>query len=214
MSVIRQPGIMGRTTRHRVVGVTVALTAALIETIAVGLWFGLVVGSRSTSTALAGLGILFCGSLLRTGVVGVAIDEPADLLRPHRLGAALALTAGWIVWLYVAEWIGGVPGVAIATLILVGVLTTQFVFERRVFELRSPVRPSVASVLSATLLAVGGAVLLVSVWFVDAAIVSPPISLEITTVVLRIEPVQLGAVVFGLLAFVAHQRRFRRLIET
>ena len=106
MSVIRQPGVLGRTTRRRLVGVTAALSAAAVEAFAVGLWFSLVVGSRSTSTALAGLGILFCGSLLRASVFGATVSQVGDLLQPRRLGAALMLTGSWLVWLLVAN-IGG-----------------------------------------------------------------------------------------------------------
>ncbi|MEY7849411.1 hypothetical protein AB7C87_09470 [Natrarchaeobius sp. A-rgal3] len=214
MSVIRQPGVLGRTTRRRVVGVSVAFVAAAVETLAVGVWFLLLVSSPSTSTALAGLGILFCGSLLRTGLFGVATSDLDELIRPWRLGAALAMTAGWVVWLFVAQSIGGPIGLAVATLVLVGALVAQFLFERYVFRLRPPAQLEVTPILSATLLALGGAALLASVWFVDLALVSPPISIDTTTLVVRIEAIQLAAVAFGVLAFVAHQRRFQRLLES
>ncbi|RQG86156.1 hypothetical protein EA462_16930 [Natrarchaeobius halalkaliphilus] len=213
MSVIRQPGMLGRTTRHRVVGLTVALTAATVETLAVGLWFVLVVGSRSTTTALAGLGILFCGSLLRTGVFGVAVSDLNDLLRPHRLAVALSLTAGWVIWLLVAELVGGTQGIAIATVTLVVVLVCQFAFERCVFEQRPSPRPTVESALTAITLAVGGAILLASVWFVDLTLVTPPLSFDVTTIVFRLEAVQLGSLAFGICAFLAHQYRFTRRLE-
>ena len=213
MSVIRQPGVLGRTTRRRVVGLTAAFSAATLETLAVCLWFGLVIGSRTASTALAGLGILYCGSLLRAGVFGATLNRLGDLLEPRRLGAATALTAGWIVWLLVAERIGGGSGVALATATLAIVLTAQFDFERRVFGHRSLRRPSFVPIVPATLLALGASALLASAWFVDWAVTSPPLSLEVTTFVIRVEAVQLGAVVFGLFAFLAHQRRFQRLLE-
>ena len=216
MSVLRQPGVLGRATRRRVVGVTAALTAAVVETLAVGLWFGLVVGTRSTTTALAGLGILFCGSLLRAGVFGATVSHLGDLLQPRRLAAALALTAGWIVWLFVAEQLGGLRGIAVGTAVLVGFLTVQFAIERRAFHLRAQFcdsSPVGTLVLPATLLAGGGAALLAAVWFADWAIVSPPLALEVTTVVVRIEAVQIGVAVFGLLAFLAHQQRFQRVLD-
>ncbi|RQG90455.1 hypothetical protein [Natrarchaeobius chitinivorans] len=214
MSVIRQPGVLGRTTRRRLVGVSVALAAATVETLAIGLWFVLLVGSPSTATALAGLGILFCGSLLRTAIFGFAANELNQLLRPWRLGAALALTAGWIVWLFVAEAIGGTAGLVAGTVILAGVLTGQFLLERRVFRFRSPDGLEVAPLLSATLLAAGGAALLASVWVVDLTVVSPPVAVDTTTFVIRIETIQIGALAFGLFAFVAHQRRFQRLLSS
>jgi len=134
MSVFRQPGVLGRSTRRRVVGVTAALSAAAVEMLAVGSWFVLVVDSRTTSTALAGLGVLFCGSLLRAGVFGATVSDIGDLLQPRRLGVTVLLTTGWLVWLLVAELIGAVPGVVVATVVLAGILTAQFLLEQRVFR--------------------------------------------------------------------------------
>lgn len=215
MSVIRQPEVLGRTTRRRVVGVTAALTTATVEAVAVGLWFGLVVGTRSTTTALAALGILFCGSLLRTGVFGVAVSDRYGRFRPERIGAAIALTAGWILWLFVAEAVGGAHGIAAAAVVLTGAFTVQFAIERRAFRLRfpHPVHPVVPLLLPAVLLGVGASTLLASAWLADWALVSPPLSLEVTTLVVRIEAVQIGIVVFGLFAFLAHQRRFQRVFD-
>ncbi len=213
MSVIRQPGVLGRTTRRRVVGLTAALSAATVEAISVGLWFTLVVDSRTTSTALAGLGILFCGALLRAGVFGATISELGDLLEPRRLAAALLLTSGWVGWLLVAELIGGITGVLVATILLAGVLVGQFSLERHVFRHRSPSRTARTSLVPGLLLAVGASLLLASAWFTEWAIATPPLSLEVTTFVIRIEALQVGVVVFALFAFLAHQRRFEQLLE-
>ncbi|THE65630.1 hypothetical protein D8Y22_06775 [Salinadaptatus halalkaliphilus] len=216
MSVIRQPGMLGRTTRRRLVGVTAALTAAAIETLAVGLWFWLMVDARTTSTALVGLGILFCGAVLRTGVFGVTISDVSDLIQPRRLGAALALTGGWIVWLFLAEVIGGIRGIVIATLVLVGLLTGQLALERRAFHLRPGLftaHPVLSLLVPAALLGLGASALLAATWLVDWAIVSPPLSLEITTVVIRIEAIQIGLLLFGCCAFLAHQRRLQRFLD-
>ncbi|QFU83881.1 hypothetical protein [Natronorubrum aibiense] len=213
MSVIRQPGVLGRTTRRRVVGTTAALSAALIEVVAVGLWFGLVVGSRTTSTALAGLGILFCGSLLRTGVFGATISDMEDLLQPRRLAAALALTGSWIVWLLVAEQIGDTTGLVVATLVLTGLLTGQFVLERHVFRPQLRSRTVRGSLVPAVLLAVGAATLLATAWFTDWAVATPLLSLEFTTIGVRIDALHIGALSFGLFAFFAHQQRFERFLD-
>lgn len=215
MSVIRQPGVLGRTTRRRVVGVTGALATATIETVAVGLWFLLVVESRSTTTALAGLVILFLGSALRTGLFGVLVDDLVNLLRPRRLGAALALTAGWLGWLFVAEWIGGTAGIVVATAILVPSLVVQLLAERRARRVgcRSASESTLPLVLPAVLLTVGASSLLASAWLTDWTIVTPPLGLEGTAVVLRIEAMQVGLIVFGLFAFLAHQRRFQWVID-
>ncbi|ARS88556.1 hypothetical protein [Natrarchaeobaculum aegyptiacum] len=215
MSVIRQPGVLGRTTRRRVVGVTGALATATIETVAVGLWFLLVVESRSTTTALAGLTILFLGSTLRTGLFFVLVDDLVDLLQPRRIGAALALTAGWLGWLFVAESIGGTVGIVVATVVLAPALVVQLFAERR--ACRVGCRPASNSVLPlvlpALLLAVGASSLLASAWLTDWSIVTPPLGLEGTAIALRIEAIQVGLLVFGLFAFLAHQRRFQRVID-
>ncbi|AEH35733.1 hypothetical protein Halxa_1099 [Halopiger xanaduensis SH-6] len=213
MSVIRQPGVLGRTTRQRVVGITAALSAAALETLAVGLWFGLVAGSRTTSTALAGLGILFCGALLRASVFGATVNHLQDLLEPRRLGAATLLTACWVLWLLVADRIGGQAGLVLATGALTVLLTCQFTFERRAFGRRSIRHCSFVPIVPAALLAIGASALLSAAWFVDWSVTSPPLSVEFATLIVRIEAVQLGGVVFGLFAFLAHQRRFQRLLE-
>lgn len=213
MSVIRQPGVLGRTTRRRLVGVTAALSAATVESVTVGLWFSLVVGTRSTSTALAGLGILFCGSLLRAGVFGATVSHLGDLLQPRRLCAALLLTGAWLTWLLLAELIGDAAGIIVATVFLGSVFTGQFLFERRVFCLGSTYRTSRTPFVPGLLLAVGASALLASAWLTDWVIASRPLSLEVTTFVIRIEAFQVGVLVFGLFAFLAHQRRFEHLLE-
>ena len=212
MSVIRQPGVLGRTTRQRVVGVTAAFSAATVETATVGLWFWLVVGSRSTSTALVALGVLFCGSLLRTSIFGATVGELETVLEPRRLGAALALTTGWLVWLFLAEQIGGEVGVLAATVALAAALAVQFSLEQRIFRPWSTDREILASIVPSVFLAAGAAVLFLSVWFVDWAIVTPPLSLGFTTLVIRVETIQLGVLAVGLFAVVAHQRRFQRVL--
>ncbi|ELZ21356.1 hypothetical protein [Natrinema limicola] len=212
MSVLRQPEVLGRTTRRRVVGVTAALSAAAVETVAVGCWFGLVVGSRTTTTALAGLGVLFCGSLLRTTIFGVTVSDLGARLQPQQLGVTVSLTAGWIVWLLVAELIGESLGVAVAAVVFAGMLTGQFVLERHTF--RQPTdRWSFALAVPGLLLAAGASILLATVWFTDWVISSSPYSLGSTTIVLRIGAIHLGVFAFGLFAFLAHQRRFQRLLD-
>jgi len=211
MSVLRQPEVLGRTTRQRVVGVTAALSAAAVETVAVGCWFGLVVGSRTTATALAGLGVLFCGSLLRTTIFGVTVSDLGARLQPQQLGVTVSLTAGWIVWLLVAELIGESLGVVVAAVVFTGMLTGQFVLERRIFR-QSTDRWSFALAVPGLLLAAGASILLATVWFTDWAISSSPYSIGSTTIVLRIGAIHLGVFAFGFFAFLAHQRRFQRLL--
>ncbi|EMA28058.1 hypothetical protein [Halobiforma nitratireducens] len=220
MSVIRQPGVLGRTTRRRVVGTTAALSAAICETVAVVLWFWLVVGSTATSTALAALGILFCGALLRAGLFEATVSSLGDFVHPRRLGAAVAWTTSWVVWLLVAEFVGGPVGVAVATAGLTILLVAQFTVERRVFRAGQvydrQLVPSLTAVVPAVVLAAGAAALLVTTRtrFADWMLVSPPVSLEVTTIVIRIEAVHVGIAVFAICAFLAHQQRFRRLLSS
>ncbi|APW98941.1 hypothetical protein CHINAEXTREME_14670 [Halobiforma lacisalsi AJ5] len=214
MSVIRQPGVLGRATRRRVVGTTAALSAAALETVAVGLWFWLLVGSKTTSTALAGLGILFCGALLRTSLFEATVSQLGDFLHPRRLGAAVAWTASWVLWLLVADTVGGITGIVAATAGLVGLLVVQFAFERRAFRVRGGrglVSP--ATLAPAVALAVGAAALLASGRVTEWTLVSPPISLGVTTFVIRIEAIHVGLVLFAFAAFLAHKQRFQRLLS-
>ncbi|TMT86768.1 hypothetical protein E2L06_09220 [Haloterrigena sp. H1] len=213
MSVLRQPEVLGRTARRRVVGVTAALSAAAVETVAVGCWFSLVVGSRTTSTALAGLGVLFSGSLLRMGIFRATVSDLGELLQPKELGVTVALTSTWVVWLFLAELIGDPLGVAVAAVVFAGMLTGQFVLERHSFSQSAVDGRLITLAVSGLLLAAGASTLLATVWFTDWAISSSPLVLGSTTIVFRIGAVHLGMFVFGLFAFLAHQHRFQRLLE-
>ncbi|ELY90750.1 hypothetical protein [Natrialba taiwanensis] len=213
MSVIRHPGVLGQRTRRRLVKLAAALTVAVVEALAVSLWFGLVITARSTTTALIGLGILLCGSLLRITIFEAAITDSAPPLTLERVGTALTLTAGWVVWLLLAELLGGATGVLVATVCLTGALTAQFCFECYVFHSVTPTTSSVTPVLSAAVLALGAATLLTTAWFVDWTIGSPLAELDAGIIAIRIETIQLAALVFGLCAFLAHQHRFQRLLE-
>ncbi|UTF52421.1 hypothetical protein [Natronosalvus rutilus] len=214
MSVIRQPGRFSRHTRRRLVGVTAAGGAATLDTAAVGLWFTLiVVESRTPSTALAGLGILFCGALLRTGVFGATTTSMYALLTPRRIGVALLFVAAWPTWLLVAERIGNPEGLLVAGPVLAGVVAVQIHLERRVFRLPESRRCRVTSLLSGALIAAGATTLLASAWLTNWTVLTEPLMFGATTVVFRIEAYQLGFLVFGAFAFLAHQRRFQLALE-
>lgn len=214
MSVIRQPGVFGRHTRRRLVGVTAAFVAAALEAAAVGLWFTLVViESRTASTALAGLGILFCGALLRVGVFGATTTAIRSLLTPRRVGVTLVLVGSWISWLFVAEWIGGVPGLLAAGSLLTTALSAQFVLERRVFRFHENRQCHVMALYSALLASIGATTLLASVWFTDWAVTTDPITVGSSSVFLSVEAFQIGLVVFGVFVFLSQQRRFQYTLE-
>lgn len=218
MSVIRQPGVLGRTTQRRLVGVTAALGAATIETLTVGVWLVLVVDSRTVSTAMAGLGILFCGSLLRTSIYGAATNRLVDVLQPRRLAVAMTLTGSWIVWLLVAERIAGAVGTVVAASVLATYLTGQFALERRVFGVEpAPAgrslairAPGVATFVPATLVALGATALLAAARFVDWSITVMPFVVGDSLVYLEISAFQFGVLAFACCSFLAQRRRLHR----
>ncbi|MHC3438335.1 hypothetical protein ACYJ1Y_09595 [Natrialbaceae archaeon A-gly3] len=216
MSVIRQPGVLGRTTQRRLVGVAAAVSAAAIETIAFTLWFVLVVDSPSLSVALAGLGLLFCGALLRTAVFGAATSRLVDVIKPRRLAIATTLTACWIVWLLLAETIGGPAGVLVAALFLALALSVQFALERRVFDVKpaydsglAATVPASSLVLPALVIALGATTLLAGTWFSEWTFTRAIFSAEGSTVYLEIRALEVGVLFFALCSLLAQRLRFR-----
>lgn len=215
MSVIRRPGVLGETTQRRITGVTSALSAAAIEALTVGTWFALVaVESRTVFTALAGLGVLLFGSLLRTGVIGSVTPDRPCRSTPMRIVVALTLAGCWLVWLLTAEWVGGTTGVAVAGIVLVVALTIQFALERRAFYRE---RPDVLSTIVRTigpsiLLAIGATVLLIATWYVDWSVDLVFVPIDDFSLVFEIGSITVGFVIYGLLSFLAQQRRFQQLL--
>lgn len=219
MSVIRQPGILGQTAQRRLVGITTALSAAAVEALAVGTWFALVaVESRTLFTALAGLGVLLFGSLVRTGVFGSVTSEHTSRLSPSpmRLATAVALAGCWVLWLLTAETVGGVTGVAIAGIALAGLLSIQFALERRTYYRQSQSSRTLGTVrrtvLPGVLVAAGATALLSATWFVDWTLVLALVPLGDVTLTLEIGGVALGFASYGLFSFLAQQQRFQRLL--
>lgn len=216
MSVIRQPRVLGRTTQRRLVGLTSALSAAAVEAFAVGTWFALVgVGSRSAFTALAGLGVLLFGSLLRTGVIGALEGGRAVRSAPMRVATAILLAGCWVGWLLTAEQIGGVAGVLVAGALLATTLSIQFALERRLY-FWSPIE-RVADVVvrglaPAFLAATGATLLLAGTWFVDWTVPLATIPLGDLTVRLEVGGLVVGFACYGACSFLAQQRRASRVL--
>lgn len=219
MSVIRRPGVLGRTTQRRLVGMTAALSAALVETLAVGTWFVLVVETRTLPAAMAGLAILVSGSLLRVSVFGATTADVLEVVRPRRLVAVFTLTGCWLVWLLVAERVGGPSGVAAASVVLATALTGQFALERQVFRVEQSggtvshaAFATLRSLLPGALVAAGATALLSTAWYVDWTVTATTLSLEGTALVLELGAVHAGLLAFGCVSFLAQQRRFHRLL--
>lgn len=214
MSVLRQPGVLGRTRRQHVLGATAALSAGAVETVSVGVWFVLAVGSRTTTTALLGAAVLVGGALLRTRIVAAVVEGRRLRRGPRWVGLSLAVAAAWICWLLLAEAVDSPPGPIVATGLLGAALSAQFALEQAACRSRSADTDRLAAVVPGLLLALGAGLLLWAAWVPDWTLTTPPLSLGITTVVVRIEPLQLGVLGFGVLAAFAHQRRFQRLLES
>lgn len=218
MSVIRQPGVLGQRTERRLAGITSALSASVIEALAVGTWFALVVvESRTVFTALAGLGVLLFGSLLRSGVVGSVGSRQRLRSLPLRLASAVTLATCWVLWLYTAETVGGVEGVLAGGGVLVVALAVQFTLERRAYYRRGDL--GALAVVRRTLvpsvcLAAGASTLLAAAWFVDATFVFAQIPVGDLVLELGASSTPLGFVAYGLCSFLAQQRRIQWLLTS
>ncbi len=232
MSVIRQPGVLGQTVHQRIVGITAAVVAGALEVVAVGWWFLLVTGgTRTTGGALFGLALLLVGSLCRIGVFGLATDNTGELFRPERVLTALVLTGCWLLWLLIAELIGGILGVLLAGSILAGTLTLQLLIERWVVRYSSELGvdsragtggegrgpnsfvPDLESALVASGLgALGGTVLLFVTWFANVVFFRLPLVFGSWTPVLEFGTGMLAFGVFAVCVFFGHQYRFQRIV--
>lgn len=214
MSVIRQQGRFNTYTRRRLVGVTAAIGVAALETVAVAVWFVLaVVEPRTLSAALAGLGVLFCGALLRMVIFGTTATPVHALLTPRRVGASLTLVAAWPLWVLTAETVGGPTGMLVAGFLLSVVLMGQFVLERRVFRLSETRQCYRRAALSALVIGTGATVVLWATWFSDWSLVTDTVPVGHLAVYVQIEAYHLGFVLFGALAFLVHQHRFYLNLE-
>lgn len=234
MSVIRQPGILGQTVHQRIIGITAAGVAGALEVVAVGWWFLLVAGgTRTTAGALFGLALLLGGSLCRVGVFGLATDNTGELFRPERVLTALILAGCWLLWLLIAELIGGILGVLLAGSILAGTLTLQLLIERWVVRysselgvdssagtgagadvrgLSSFVLDLESALVASGLGAIGGTVLLFVTWFANVVFFRLPLVFGSWTPVLEFGTGMLAFGVFAVCVFFGHQYRFQRIV--
>lgn len=213
MSVIRRP-VTGRRRRTRIGDARTAFWVAVVDAGTVGCWFGLVVlETRSVFTALAGLGVLSFGALIRTGLIASSLGGIRDVGRPQWLVVAGAYAAIWIGWLLVAEWIGGVAGVLVAGTLLAVFLGSHSSIEYRLA--RPWTDPTVsdrstdwraAVVIPAVALAVGATALLGFVWFGESTLFETSIALGRRTVVFEIHAALNGVALLGCSSFVGTHR--------
>ncbi|WP_425494213.1 hypothetical protein [Natronobiforma cellulositropha] len=217
--MIRRPDVLGRATQRRLVGVTSALSAATVEAAAVGLWFVLVVvETRTLFTALAGLGVLLFGSLVRTGVFdAVAGRRSRDASEPIRFALALVLATCWLTWLVAAELVGGQNGILVAFALLASTLSLQFSLERRWYGASGgwpSLTDAVKTVAAGVVVAAGASLLLAATWFLDWRLVVAYVPVGDLTLALEIGGLAVGLASYGVCSFLGQQQRIARALES
>ena len=222
MRVSRRSNVLGRRARRRLDGLRAALAAAIVEVSTVGTWFALIVfETRTAYTALAGIGVLLFGALVRTGVTGSAVGRTPLVSLWRRLLAATLFAASWPWWLLVAESVDGRTGVFVAGAVLAALLSTQFALEHR--AVRLPPAPSPSAVIRtsgvrgvvfpAVVLAVGATTLLALTWFTTGVVYAVGIPVGEQTLYVEASSLVVGLLVFGLCSLLAHDRRITRLLD-
>lgn len=115
----------------RSIGRTVGIAVfTVVETVTLGVWLALVRDEPSVSTmALVGAGILLVGLVVEALINTVVVNGFGGI----RLGViatfSVTETLIWIVWLLVAERIGGLAGVAVAGVVLFVLMLPQHSIE-------------------------------------------------------------------------------------
>ena len=219
MSVIRRPGI-GRRTRRRLDGLHAALSVAVVDALTIGCWFALVVvESRTAFTALAGLGVLLFGALLRSGLVWTT-TEAASPSPPRQLLATVCYAGCWLGWLLLAETVGGLTGLVVAAVALTLALTLQFAVEfvlvhsysKPLSAVTSTVPHPVRFVAPAAILAFGATSMLFTVRFADWGVLTLSLPVGASTLTVEIRTVVHGILVLGCCSFVGHHRLVRSVL--
>ncbi|MFC3958491.1 hypothetical protein [Halovivax cerinus] len=193
--------------------VRTAFWVSLIDTVTIGCWFTLVViESRTHFTALAGLGVLWFGALLRTGFVVTSLGWDHTMTNPRWIVVSGIYTAIWIGWLLIAEGIGGRIGVSLAGAVLVVALTLHFAIANGMARPRAPRSPEPGSIdwslalAPAVVLASGATVLLGLVWYVDVTMYATTLAVGTQTIVLEVDTIAHGIAAFGCGSFLGTHR--------
>lgn len=211
--MIRQPGVLGWETRRRLIGLTSALSASALDTAAVGTWFALAATeTRSSVTALAGLGVLLVGATVRIAVFESLGDGQPVRFPPTRVATATSLAGCWVGWLLVAELVGGVAGVLVAGALLSVALSAQFTLERRLYR-----RPSVDRAVDAfgppVLTAIGASLLLASARLVDWSARLATVGVGESVLFPEVGGFVVGVGCFATCSFLAQKRRVTRQLS-
>lgn len=101
-----------------------------VETVTLGVWLALVREAPTVSTmALVGAGILLVG-LVVEALINTVVVNGFGGIRPGAIATfSVTETLIWVVWLVVAERIGGLDGVAVAGVVLFALMLPQHSIE-------------------------------------------------------------------------------------
>jgi len=126
----------------RVTGQTLLMVGfTLVETLALGLWLTLVRGAPLISAASAvGLGVLTVGLVLEHVLTDAAVNGLSTSVLPDRQVVAVSVSEAllWVLWLGVAERLGGVDGILVAGVLLAVLLVPQHTVEDNVLRRVGP----------------------------------------------------------------------------
>jgi len=122
----------------RVTGQTLLMVAfTLVETLVLGLWLTLVESAPVISAASAvGLGVLALGLVLEHVLTDATINGVSVAVIPDGqvVGVSVSEALLWVLWLGVAERVGGVDGVLVAGALLAVLLVPQHTIEDNVLR--------------------------------------------------------------------------------
>ncbi|MDS0258802.1 hypothetical protein NDI56_05270 [Haloarcula sp. S1CR25-12] len=122
----------------RVTGQTLLMLAfTLVETLALGLWLTLVESAPVISaTSAIGLGVLSLGLVLEHVLTDATVNGVSASVLPDGqvVGVSVSEALLWVLWLGVAERVGGVDGVLVAGGLLAVLLVPQHTVEDNVLR--------------------------------------------------------------------------------
>jgi len=122
----------------RVTGQTLLMVAfTLVETLALGLWLTVVESAPVISVASGvGLGLLSLGLVLEHVLTDAAVNGVSVSALPDRQVLAVSVSEAllWVLWLGIAERIGGVDGVLAAGALFAVLLIPQHTVEDNVLR--------------------------------------------------------------------------------
>ncbi len=112
-------------------GLLVGVVAfTLVEVVALALWLGIVDGDVAPAVpAAAGLGVLFAGLVLEGALTHVTVNGVSAPPIRTLLAFSATETALWGAWLFAADRVGGLVGVAAASVGLFVLLVPQHTIE-------------------------------------------------------------------------------------